>query len=305
MKHTLKTALLIVGVVAALLWVAEFVGAGPLKRPTQPSEVPTVVSYQGQVTLNGNSYDGTGYFKFAIVDLAGTTSHWSNDGTSVGGGEPDDATPLTVAGGLFNVLLGDPALSHMTEPLESSVFDGADRYLRVWFSTDDASFSQLTPDRRISAVPYALRAVVAGDADTLDGQHGSHYQDASNLISGTLATGRFSAYGDLGAEGRLDNDDGNDLLTRSQADSRFNGPISASATLYTVLIDNSETWEETTLLPLGDSFCFLTRVSFAGINRDHLAECEVRQSSSDWMLYGQHTSDSDAYVTCSARCVSW
>ena len=262
MKQTMKSAILIAGVMVAVLWVAEFVGAGPLERPIRTAEVPTVVGYQGQVTLSGNPYDGTGYFKFAVVDGAGTTSHWSNDGTSVGGGEPDDATPLTVAGGLFNVLLGDPSHTYMTQPLESSVFDGADRYLRVWFSTDDAGFSPLNPDQRISAVPYALRAVVATgadtvdgehadafadaihshspsaispqgagstlDADTLDGQHGSTYQDASNLISGTLSTDRYSAYADLETGGRLDNNNGNDLLTRSQADSRFNEPISLS-----------------------------------------------------------------------------
>jgi len=59
------------------------------------------------------------------------------------------------------------------------------------------------------------------DADLLDGQHGSYYRDASNINAGTLDNARFSAYGDLSAEGYLDNNASTDLLTRSQADGRF------------------------------------------------------------------------------------
>ena len=63
---------------------------------------PAVVSYQGQVTVAGAAYTGTGYFKFAIID-ATPTSHWSNDGTSVGGEEPAKPVALDVSAGLFNV----------------------------------------------------------------------------------------------------------------------------------------------------------------------------------------------------------
>jgi hypothetical protein len=51
----------------------------------------------------------------------------------------------------------------------------------VWFSSDNITFSRLTPDTRISAVPYALQAQEAADADTVDGLHaselGAHYQN--------------------------------------------------------------------------------------------------------------------------------
>jgi hypothetical protein len=43
------------------------------------------------------------------------------------------------------------------------------------------------------------------DADTLDGQHGSYYLNATNLNAGTLGTIYYSAYNDLGAEGYLGN----------------------------------------------------------------------------------------------------
>jgi len=63
-----------------------------------------------------------------------------------------------------------------------------------------------------------------GNADTLDGQHGAFYQDANNLIAGTLSTNRYSAITDLNAEGYLGNAFGdlaqnnNNLQTALNAD---------------------------------------------------------------------------------------
>ena len=69
--------------------------------------------------MNGSPYSGTGYFKFAVVDSAGTTSYWSNDDTSAAGSEPTYAVELWVSGGLFNVLLGDTSLTNMTQALSA------------------------------------------------------------------------------------------------------------------------------------------------------------------------------------------
>lgn len=136
-----------------------------------------MISYQGQVIVAGSPYDGTGYFKFAIVDTGGTTSYWSNDGTSSGGGgEPTAGVSLIVTDGLFSVLLGDITLTNMTEPLDAEAFAGTGCYLRVWFSADGSDYLLLDPDRRITAAPYALPAQGAANADQLDGQHGSYYQ---------------------------------------------------------------------------------------------------------------------------------
>ena len=172
MKRKKGTILTIVALLAVLLASAGSTGA--------QSGAPTVVSYQGQVTVGGTPYDGTGHFKFAVVNAAGDTTYWSNDGTAAG--EPATAVALTVSNGLFNVLLGDTALANMTA-LPATAFDGTERYLRVWFMEDGGSaFTQLSPDRRIAAVPYALQAeeaknaATAGDADTVDGQHASAFQ---------------------------------------------------------------------------------------------------------------------------------
>ena len=50
--------------------------------------VPPVLNYAGQVMVNGEAFDGNGLFKFALVNSDGTTTYWSNDGTSLDGSEP-------------------------------------------------------------------------------------------------------------------------------------------------------------------------------------------------------------------------
>lgn len=164
----------------AALW-ATLTWAAPGAAPRAPGSAPGMVSYQGEVRLGGDPYAGNGYFKFAVVNAAGDATYWSNDGSSTGGGEPTAAVQLSVSGGVFGVLLGDTSLSGMTQALTADVFSQADRYLRVWFSSDNTTFSMLTPDTRIAAVPYALQAQEAVDADTVDGLHASeletHYQN--------------------------------------------------------------------------------------------------------------------------------
>ncbi len=182
--------LLVVAVIGVLLGSLGLAAAqeGPaLSQQEGGTEggAPTLVSYQGQVQVDGTPYKGEGYFKLAVVNSAGTTSYWSNDGTSLAGSEPDKAVQLTVSNGLFSVLLGDTTLENMTE-LPASAFSGTDRWLRVWFSSDGGSFQMLSPDRHIAAAPYALQAQEAANADTLDGQQGSAYQAR---VSGTCSAG--------------------------------------------------------------------------------------------------------------------
>lgn len=177
-----KNRVLLVGVFGALLVLLALLLSATSSSAQGGS--PTVVSYQGQVVVDGKPYTGDGYFKFAIVNQAGTVTYWSNDGSSWAGGRPTSSVLLPVVNGLFNGLLGDTSLAGMTQPLSASVFDGTDRYLRVWFSDDGIAFTRLTPDWRITAVPYALQAQAAttaltagnaGNADTLDGQHSNAF----------------------------------------------------------------------------------------------------------------------------------
>jgi hypothetical protein len=178
MKLYTSIAISLILVTAALFFVGRYTVALDDFEPMSSAGAPTIVSYQGQVTVDGRHYDGTGYFKFAVVNQAGDTTYWSNDGSSTDGGEPTTTISLTVTGGLFNVLLGDTSLTNMIA-LTSTAFEETERYLRVWFSDDNVTFSSLTPIQRIAAVPYALQAASApwsgltvvplGFADDLDG----------------------------------------------------------------------------------------------------------------------------------------
>jgi hypothetical protein len=105
-------------------------------------------NYQGRVRVQGTAFNGTGYFKFAIVNNAGNVTLWSNDGTSVGGGEPVASIAVDVVEGIFNVMIGDPALD--MEPMNRSIFNHPSQIkLRIWFSDGSHGFQRLLPDRRI------------------------------------------------------------------------------------------------------------------------------------------------------------
>ncbi|MBK1827291.1 hypothetical protein [Haloferula rosea] len=122
---------------------------------------PSIINYQGRVSVNGENFDGTGLFKFALVDAVGSTSYWGNDGTGAAGGEPTAAVSLPVNKGLYAVGLGDTALGNMTE-VPASIFAGQDDVrLRVWFDDGVNGSIQLVPDQRITSVGYALSAAQA------------------------------------------------------------------------------------------------------------------------------------------------
>src|SRR5687767_15190983 len=89
------------------------------------AQVPQLINYQGRVAVGTVNFDGSGQFKFALVDAAGTTTYWSNDGTSAAGSQPAATVPLTVTKGLYSVLLGDTTLANMTA-IPNSVFANSD-----------------------------------------------------------------------------------------------------------------------------------------------------------------------------------
>ncbi len=131
------------------------------------ADVPFVMNYQGSVkTTGGMPYNGNGYFKFAIIDPAGTTSYWSNDNTSAVGSEPTASVEIPVSNGLFSVKLGDTSVINMTTDLSGTVFDNTNTYVRTWFSDDGATFTVLSPDQRIVSGGYAIHAQYA---ETLTG----------------------------------------------------------------------------------------------------------------------------------------
>ena len=125
------------------------------------AQVPGI-SHQGKVTVNGTNYTGSGLFKFALVDAAGTTTYWSQDGTSTGGAEPTAAVSLPVVRGIFSVNLGDTTVANMTQAIPAGVFANRVVYLRTWFNDGTDGSQLLTLDRQITSVGYALVAASAG-----------------------------------------------------------------------------------------------------------------------------------------------
>ena len=123
------------------------------------AQVPPLINYQGRVAVDAVNFEGAGLFKFALVNEDGTITFWSNDGTSAAGSEPVESVLLTVAKGLYSVLLGDVALVNMTA-IPASVFANADVRLRVWFDDGVNGSQLLTPDQRLAPSVYLADGAV-------------------------------------------------------------------------------------------------------------------------------------------------
>jgi hypothetical protein len=121
------------------------------------AQVPQLINYQGRVVVGSTDFTGTGQFAFALVNANGSTTYWSNDGTSSAGSQPTSAVSIAVSKGLYSVLLGDSSVTHMTA-VPATVFLNSDVRLRVWFNDGTHGFQKLAPDQRIAAVGYAMVA---------------------------------------------------------------------------------------------------------------------------------------------------
>ncbi len=137
-------------------------------------------NYQGRVRVQGTPFNGTGYFKFAIVNNAGTVTLWSNDGTSVDGQEPAASVSVAVTDGIFNVMVGDPALG--MQPISSIIFNHPSQIkLRIWFSDGTLGFQRLLPDRRI--INPQLIGIVSGTEDFTIYVNGATGNDENNGLT--------------------------------------------------------------------------------------------------------------------------
>ena len=132
--------------------------------------VPAVISVKGKVASASGLLNGQGYFKFALVDQAGTTIIWRNDGTTNlpippgDDGEAPDQTAVEaqIDKGLFSINLGDESIQNMSS-LDASNFSQDYIYLRIWFSETGGPFVRLNPDQRLVATAFAVMAASVDD----------------------------------------------------------------------------------------------------------------------------------------------
>lgn len=172
---------------------------------TVPAQVPQLISYQSRVVADGTNFHGTGHFKFALVNPAGNVTYWSNNGSSVGGSQPNAAVSLPVADGLAMTLLGDTTLANMSA-IPSSVFANPDVRLRVWFN-GGSGFEQLAPDQRIVSVGYAMMAATVPDGSITAAKLAPGVLSPANFPPNSVGSTQLGDNLDLGATnviGQLD-----------------------------------------------------------------------------------------------------
>jgi hypothetical protein len=160
---------------------------------TAPAQVPQLINYQGRVAVNNVNFDGTGRFKFALVNADATPEiYWHNSAdTTPADGVPDTAVELTVTKGLYSVLLGDATLPNMAV-MPSTVFNHPDVRLRVWFDDNVNGSQLLSPDQRIAAVGYAMMAGNVPDAAITSAKLAAGAVGASNIAAGAVGTNQLA-----------------------------------------------------------------------------------------------------------------
>jgi hypothetical protein len=158
------------------LWIAAWLA---IALPAAQSQVPQAITYQGALSAGAAPLSGVGLFKFALVNSNSTATFWSNDGSSVGGGQPNQAITNPVTRGLFTVLLGDTN----QPPVNWTVFTNSDVRLRIWFNDGTNGFALLSPDQRLTSSGFAMMAAgVPNGAVT-----------SNNLAAGAVSTRNIAA----------------------------------------------------------------------------------------------------------------
>jgi len=127
---------------AALLWAFNSALAAVPHVPPAPSNVPSAIGYQGQLTDHATGApvpDGVYMMTFRIYDAyTATNAIWVQHDR-----------PVAVEDGLFSTQIGEH-----DEPLGPQVFSGGSRWLGVQVGTDP----EMAPRQPLLSVPYALRA---------------------------------------------------------------------------------------------------------------------------------------------------
>jgi ELWxxDGT repeat protein len=158
--------------------------------------------HQGRVLISGKAFEGTGSFRFALVDTAGNLV-WNHQGTT---GEPATDLTLDIKGGFYSVGLGDTAIQGMAD-LPASLFSSyAGLKLRIWFNDGTNGLQQLGTDQNLLVAPYALNipqpSSSAGLVDEL--AHGISQYSSANGVSSTALVAQLTELAGKLASGQID-----------------------------------------------------------------------------------------------------
>ena len=180
------------------------------------AQVPQLLSYQGRVVVSSTNFNGTGQFKFALMNNANGQTLWSNDNSSTNGTEPSSAVSLSVANGLYSVLLGDASITNMTA-IPFTVFNNSDVRLRVWFNDGSHGFQLLSPDQRLASVGYAVIA--------------------NNVVDGSISSAKLAPNAVTSA--KIDPTTVQQRITGSAPNGQYVKSINADGTVVTAVDANS------------------------------------------------------------------
>lgn len=104
-----------------------------------------------------------------------------------------------------------------------------------------AQFSWTGGATAFISLPVSHPNITNLDADLLDGQHGSYYQDASNLNAGTIPDGRFPATLPVVSGVNLTNLNASNLASGTVADARLSGNVALENTTNTFTANQAVT----------------------------------------------------------------
>ena len=136
-----------------------------------------LLSFQGRLAASDGKPlpDGSYSVTFRMYSVAsGGSALWTESQT------------VTQAGGTFAANLGS------VTAFPAGLFYSGD----LWLGIQVSSQPEIAPRVRLTPSPWAFRASwadAAGNADTLEGHHGSFYQNAGNITLGTLLDARLSS----------------------------------------------------------------------------------------------------------------
>jgi hypothetical protein len=156
------------------------VGVALVLVPGAVAQTPTVLPYQGRLSLGGVNPTGAVELRFALVTGEAGVVVWASSAVSPDG-VPWEAVSVPVVNGLFAVRLGDASLANMAAMFVETFDTFPDLRLRIWASWDGQPPQLLAPDVPLSPPPVAQLATTVRDGAIVAAKLGVEAVGAAHL----------------------------------------------------------------------------------------------------------------------------